>query len=82
MRRGPPSAAPSIATGCSRKGSGPEWKPERAKFVLVNSEGGHITAFVDPGFPGAGAASPYYETSEAMGGSSASRRLAPFDSSM
>jgi hypothetical protein len=43
------------------KGLGPEWKPERAKFALVTSGSG-ITAFVDPGFPGAWRASPYYET--------------------
>jgi hypothetical protein len=40
---------------------GPEWKPERAKFALVIGEGGHLTAFVDPGFPGAWRASPYFE---------------------
>ncbi len=43
------------------KGLGPEWKPERAKFALVTTRGG-ITAFVDPGFPGAWRASPYFET--------------------
>ena len=37
------------------KGLTPDWKPERAKFALVTSEGGHITAFVDPGFPARGA---------------------------
>lgn len=40
---------------------GPEWKPERAKFALVVGEGGHLTAFVDPGFPGAWRATPYFE---------------------
>ncbi len=30
-----------------------EWKPERAKFALVVNAGGHITAFTDPGSPGA-----------------------------
>ena len=35
------------------KGLGAEWKPERAKFALVMGEGGHLTAFVDPGFPAA-----------------------------
>jgi len=44
------------------KGLTPEWKPERAKFALVTGEGGHLTAFVDPGFPGAWRASPYFET--------------------
>lgn len=43
------------------QGLGPEWKPERSKFALVTSKSG-ITAFVDPGFPGAWRASPYYET--------------------
>jgi hypothetical protein len=40
---------------------GPEWKPERAKFALVIGDGGHLTAFVDPGVPGAWRASPYFE---------------------
>jgi hypothetical protein len=40
---------------------GPEWKPERSKFALVVGAGGHLTAFVDPGFPGAWRASPYYQ---------------------
>ena len=44
------------------KGLGLEWKPERAKFALVTGEGGHLTAFVDPGFPGAWRAAPYFET--------------------
>jgi len=41
---------------------GPEWKPERAKFALVTGEGGHLTAFVDPGSPGAWRKAPYFET--------------------
>jgi hypothetical protein len=56
-------------TGCrtfychwmSEKGLGPDWKPDRAKFALVTTKGG-ITAFVDPGFPGAWRLSPYFET--------------------
>ena len=44
------------------KGLTPDWKPEKAKFALVTSEGGHMTAFVDPGFPGAWRSSPYFET--------------------
>jgi hypothetical protein len=41
---------------------GPEWKPERAKFAMVKSEGGRrLTALVDPGFPSAWRRSPYYE---------------------
>jgi hypothetical protein len=43
------------------KGLTPEWKPERAKFALVTSAGGHLTAFVDPGFPAAWRAAPYFE---------------------
>ena len=57
-------------TGCrtffchwmTEKGLGPEWKPERSKLVLVMGEGGHMTAFVDPGVPGAWRQAPYYET--------------------
>lgn len=44
------------------KGLTADWKPDKAKFALVTSEGGHMTAFVDPGFPGAWRASPYFET--------------------
>jgi len=41
---------------------GPDWKPERAKFALVQTESGRrITALVDPGFPSAWRRSPYYE---------------------
>ena len=44
------------------KGLGPEWKPQRAKFVLVKTEGGkHLTACVDPFYPTACRRSPYYE---------------------
>jgi hypothetical protein len=43
------------------KGLGPEWKPERAKFALVMGEGGHLTAFVDPGFPTAWRSAPYID---------------------
>jgi hypothetical protein len=44
------------------KGLGPEWKPERARFALVKTEGGrHLTACVDPGYPSAWRSSPYYE---------------------
>ena len=34
----------------------------RAKFALVIAEGGHLTAFVDPGFPAAWRGAPYFET--------------------
>ena len=40
---------------------GPEWKQERAMFALVIGDGGHLTVFVDPGFPGAWRASPYFD---------------------
>jgi hypothetical protein len=41
---------------------GPDWKPERAKFALVQTESGRrLTALVDPGFPSAWRRSPYYE---------------------
>ena len=44
------------------KGLGPEWKPERCKFVLAKTnEGRNLTAHVDPGFPNAWRATPYYE---------------------
>lgn len=42
-------------------GLGPEWKPERAKFALVLGAGGHLTAFVDPGFPSAWRQAPYFD---------------------
>ena len=41
---------------------GPEWKPERAKFALVVTATGHLTACVDPGFPSAWRKPPYYQT--------------------
>src|SRR5204862_6592511 len=44
------------------KSLGADWKPERAKFALVMGEGGHLTAFVDPGFPAAWRNMPYFET--------------------
>ncbi|MEA2974988.1 MAG: hypothetical protein QOF19_508 [Alphaproteobacteria bacterium] len=44
------------------RGLGPEWKPEKAKFVLFKSnDGRRLTAHVDPGYPSAWRASPYYE---------------------
>ena len=42
------------------KNLGPEWKPERCKFALVMGEGGHLTAFVDPGVPSAWRKEPYF----------------------
>jgi hypothetical protein len=39
-----------------------EWKPDRAKFTIAVNRSGHITAFVDPGLPGAWRQPPYYET--------------------
>lgn len=44
------------------EGLGPEWKPDRAKFALLKSDAGrHLTAFVDPGHPGAWRRAPYYD---------------------
>jgi len=57
------------------KGLGPEWKPERAKFAMVKTEGGRrLTALVDPGFPSAWRRSPYYENLKAWA-ADANRRL-------
>lgn len=42
------------------KGLGPEWKPDKARFVLVK-RGRRLTAHVDRGFPGAWQKTPYYE---------------------
>jgi hypothetical protein len=45
-----------------QKGLGPEWKPDRAKFVLVNTEASrHLTACADPGYPSAWRRPPYYQ---------------------
>jgi hypothetical protein len=38
-----------------------EWKPDRAKFVLVMNPGGHLTAFVDSTAPTAWRKAPYYD---------------------
>src|SRR5436190_15012694 len=43
------------------KGLGPEWRPERARFLLAKSNDGRLTAHVDPGYPAAWRASPYYQ---------------------
>jgi hypothetical protein len=43
------------------KGLGPEWKPDRCKFVLKKTNDGNLTAHVDPGFPNAWRATPYYQ---------------------
>lgn len=43
------------------KGLGPEWKPDRSKFLLSKSGDGTLTASVDTGYPSAWRASPYYE---------------------
>jgi len=40
---------------------GPEWKPDKAKFALMQTPQG-VTAFVDPGHPAAWRRSPYYES--------------------
>jgi hypothetical protein len=40
---------------------GPEWKPEKAKFVLtVDPSSRNLLVQVDPGQPGAWKAAPYY----------------------
>ena len=45
-----------------QKALGPEWKPDRAKFVLVNTDASrHLTACVDPGYPSAWRRPPYYQ---------------------
>jgi hypothetical protein len=39
---------------------GPEWKPERSKFVLTSDRtGNHVQVRCDPGFPQAWRAKPY-----------------------
>lgn len=43
------------------KALGPEWKPDRAKFVLIVTPTGHLAACVDPGFPSAWRRAPYYQ---------------------
>lgn len=43
------------------KALGPEWKPDRAKFALMTTATGHLSACVDPGFPSAWRRSPYYQ---------------------
>src|SRR3954468_5954361 len=44
------------------KGLGPDWKPDRCKFMLSKTnDGRNLTAHVDPGFPNAWRAKPYYE---------------------
>jgi hypothetical protein len=41
---------------------GPEWKPERAKFVLyLQANGANLQVAVDPGFPNAWTRAPYYD---------------------
>jgi hypothetical protein len=40
---------------------GPEWKPDRAKFLLAVTDAGHFSFGVDPGFPAAWRQPPYYE---------------------
>ncbi|MEA2876313.1 MAG: hypothetical protein QOF14_1509 [Hyphomicrobiales bacterium] len=58
----PPSCRTFYCQWMVEKSLGPEWKPERAKFALVKTEGGRrLTALVDPGFASAWRRSPYYE---------------------
>ncbi len=59
--RRPPSCRVFHCQWLVEPGLGPEWKPERAKFALVKSDGGRrITALVDPGFPTAWRGASYY----------------------
>jgi hypothetical protein len=58
----PPSCRSFYCQWMLVPGLGDEWKPERAKFALVMTEGGHrLTALVDPGYPIAWRRSPYFE---------------------
>ena len=58
----PPSCRSFYCQWMLVPGLGDEWKPERAKFALVRTEGGHrLTALVDPGYPVAWRRSPYFE---------------------
>ena len=41
---------------------GPEWKPDRARFVLMITPTGHLAACIDPGYPSAWRRPPYYQT--------------------
>lgn len=40
---------------------GPEWKPDRAKFVLMVTVTGHLSVAVDPGYPTAWRQPRYYQ---------------------
>src|ERR1044072_1097023 len=58
----PPSCRMFICQWMLSPELGPEWKPDRAKFAMLKSEGGkHLTVFADPGNPSAWRRSPYYE---------------------
>ena len=58
----PPSCRSFYCQWMVEKGLGPEWKPERAKFAMVKTEGGRrLTVLTDPGFPTAWRRPPYYE---------------------
>lgn len=61
-----PSCRSFYCLWMTQQGLGPEWKPERARFVLVSTEEGRrLTACVDPGLPSAWRRSPYYENLKA-----------------
>ena len=68
VRKGGCAIHATRPTGCrtffcdwmTEKVLGPDWKPEKSKLVMVTGEGGHITAFVDPGYPGAWRQAPYF----------------------
>lgn len=68
VRKGGCAIHATRPTGCrtffcdwmSEEALGPDWKPEKSKLVMVTGEGGHLTAFVDPGFPAAWRQPPYF----------------------
>jgi hypothetical protein len=43
------------------KSLGPDWKPDRSKFVVFVTADNHLTVSVDPGFPSAWRQAPYYD---------------------
>jgi hypothetical protein len=54
---------------------GPEWKPERAGFVLAAEHGGaRLVVYVDPGKPTAWRKEPYFRQIKAWAAAAAARR--------
>lgn len=59
----PPECRTFNCLWLSQDGLGPEWKPERSKFVLVRSaDGGALIVQVDVTSPGAWLRAPYHAT--------------------